>query len=275
MRFISFTRDGTASWGRTAADGTITDLGAHAADLKSAIAEGKLSTELTGPTLARGEVRLLPVVPNPGKILCVGHNYEEHRVETGRDRTDHPSIFTRFADTLIGADDPIVRPAASTDLDYEAELAVVIGRGGRNVPQAEAMDHVAGFTCFNDASIRDWQWHSRQFTPGKNFPGTGPLGPELVTPDEIDDLDAVRVESVLNGTVMQSATLDHMLFPVPVIIAYISRFTPLAPGDVIATGTPGGVGAKRTPPVWMTVGDTVEVRISGIGSLVSTVVAEA
>ncbi|GGL81057.1 fumarylacetoacetate hydrolase family protein [Wenxinia marina] len=275
MRFVSFTRDGAASWGRIGPDGAIIDLGAHETDLKSAIAAGKLSADLDGPSLARGEVRLLPIVPNPAKFLCVGHNYESHRVETGRDPTDHPSIFTRFADTLIGADDPIVRPTASTDLDYEAELAVVIGRGGRNIPEAEAMDHIAGYTCFNDASVRDWQWHSRQFTPGKNFPGTGPLGPELVTPDEIDDLPSVRVESVLNGTVMQSATLDHMLFPVPVIIAYISQFTPLAPGDVIATGTPGGVGAKRTPPVWMAPGDTIEVRISGVGTLSSTVVAEA
>lgn len=136
------------------------------------------------------------------------------------------------------------------------------------------MEHVAGFACFNDASVRDWQWHTRQFIPGKNFPGTAPFGPELVTPDEIADLRAVVVRSVLNGEVMQEAPVSHMIFPIPVIIAYVSQFTPLAPGDVIATGTPGGVGSKRTPPVWMKPGDEIEVRIDGVGSLVSKIVAE-
>ncbi|MDZ7906551.1 MAG: fumarylacetoacetate hydrolase family protein [Cypionkella sp.] len=274
MRFISFTHNGKAGWGRDEGDHVI-DLSSHAPDLKSAIAAGQLSAALSGPQLARSEIRLLPVIPNPAKILCVGHNYEAHRVETGRVATSFPSIFTRFADTLIGADDPIVLPKASSNLDYEAELAVVIGKGGRNIALADAMSHVAGLSCFNDASIRDWQWHSQQFTPGKNFPGTGAFGPALVTLDEIDDLDAVRVQSILNGAVMQSATLDHMLFSIPVIINYISQFTPLSPGDVIATGTPGGVGAKRTPPVWMKAGDEIVVEVSGIGRIASRIVAEA
>lgn len=271
MRYISFEHQGRTGWGRKDGDQVI-DLSAHAPDLKSALAGGELAGD--GPALPMTDVRLLPVIPNPSKILCVGHNYEAHRVETGRAATEHPSIFTRFADTLIGADDPIILPSVSTQLDYEAELAVVIGKGGRNIPEAEAMSHVAGYACFNDASVRDWQWHSRQFTPGKNFPGTGPLGPELVTPDEITDLQSVRVRSILNGEVMQDATLDHMLFPIPVIIAYISAFTPLSAGDVIATGTPGGVGAKRNPPVWMKAGDEVVVDISGIGRLVSRIQAE-
>lgn len=274
MHFVSFEKDGVPSWGRLDGD-TIIDLGAIAADLKSAIAAGLLSTDIDGPRLARAQVRLLPVIPNPGKILCVGHNYEDHRVETGRAITDFPSIFTRFGDTLIGADAPIVRPRVSSDLDYEAELAVVIGKGGRNIAEDDAMDHVAGYSCFNDASVRDWQWHTRQFIPGKNFPGTGAFGPTLVTPDEIADLQSVMVESYLNGTRMQGATLDHMLFPIPVIIAYISKFTPLSPGDVIATGTPGGVGAKRNPPVWMKAGDEIEIRVSGIGSLRNRVMDEA
>lgn len=273
MRFVSFSHAGRSSWGRVS-DDQVVDLGAHAPDLKSAIALGLLSASADGPKLRRNDIRLLPVIPNPDKILCVGHNYEEHRVETGRDRTDHPSIFTRFADTLVGADDPIIRPTVSTDLDYEAELAVVIGKGGRRISAEHAMDHVAGYACFNDASLRDWQWHSRQFIPGKNFPGTAPFGPELVTPDEIVDLKGVMVESYLNDERMQGATLDHMLFPIPQIIAYVSAFTQLSSGDVIATGTPGGVGAKRNPPVWMKPGDEIEVRVSGIGRLISRVVDE-
>lgn len=276
MRFMSFETDGRKSWGRIEGD-EIVDLGelsGAAVDLKAAIGAEKLDGVGDAPRLKRASVRLLPVIPNPSKILCVGHNYESHRVETGRDKTKHPSIFTRFADTLISADDPIVRPKVSSDLDFEAELAVVIGRGGRNIPETQAMDHLAGFACFNDASLRDWQWHSRQFIPGKNFPDTAPFGPELVTPDEIDNLDKVEVKAVLNGKVMQSATLDHMLFPIPTIIAYVSTFTPLSPGDVIATGTPGGVGAKRTPPVWMKAGDTIEVHISGVGSISSQIVDE-
>lgn len=274
MQFISFETEGKASWGRLDGEHVI-DLGATASDLKSAISAGLPDASATGPRRERAAVRLLPVIPNPGKILCVGHNYEEHRIETGRDPTEHPSIFTRFADTLVGADHDIVLPRVSTSLDYEAELAIVIGRGGRHIAEADAMAHVAGYSCFNDASLRDWQWHTKQFIPGKNFPGTGGFGPTLVTPDEIADLDAVSVESYLNGTRMQGATLDHMLFPIPAIIAYVSAFTPLSPGDVIATGTPGGVGAKRNPPVWMKPGDEIEVRISGVGSLRNRIVAEA
>jgi len=276
MRFISFENNGSKSWGRVEGDDVV-DLGGiddAPVDMKTAIASGRLVGDDNAPRLARAELRLLPVVPNPSKILCVGHNYESHRIETGRDKTKYPSIFTRFADTLIGANDPIVRPAVSTSLDYEAELAVVIGKAGRNIAESDALEHVAGFACFNDASLRDWQWHTNQFIPGKNFPGTAPFGPELVTLDEVGNLDQVCVEAVLNGEVMQSATLDHMLFPIPVVIAYISQFTPLAPGDVIATGTPGGVGAKRNPPVWMKAGDTIEVRVSGVGSLTSRIVDE-
>lgn len=273
MRFVSFKTDKGVSWGRAEGD-TIIDLGALAPDLKTAIALDLLADGQEGPRLSRGAAELLPVIPNPGKILCVGHNYEDHRVETGRDPTEHPSIFTRFPDTLVAADTPIVLPKVSTSLDYEAELAVVIGKGGRHIAESGALGHVAGYSCFNDASLRDWQWHTRQFIPGKNFPCTGAFGPELVTPDEVTDMDAISVESYLNGQCMQSATLDHMLFPIARIIAYVSAFTPLSPGDVIATGTPGGVGAKRNPPVWMKPGDEIEVRVSGIGSLRNRIAAE-
>lgn len=273
MRYVSFIHNGKSSWGRVAEDHII-DLSAHALDLKTALTIGMPPVTQDGPALAKSDIRLLPVIPNPSKILCVGHNYENHRIETGRAPTEHPSIFTRFADTLISADQPVIRPQASTDLDYEAELAVVIEKGGRNIPEDRAMAHVAGFSCFNDVSVRDWQWHSRQFTPGKNFPATGPFGPELVTPDEIGDIGAIRVQSILNGQIMQDATLDHMLFPIPAIVAYISRFTPLSSGDVIATGTPGGVGAKRNPPVWLKNGDRIDVKISGVGHLSNLVVDE-
>lgn len=278
MRFISFIHQGRASWGRVEGD-RVHDLGAISgapADLKSALAAGALSglADRDAPLHARSDLTLLPVIPNPAKIFCVGHNYETHRQETNRAKVEHPSIFTRFADTLAGANDPIILPRASTMLDYEAELAVVIGKGGRAISEAEAMDHVGGFACFNDASVRDWQWHTSQFTPGKNFPGTAPFGPELVTPDEIAELSAMTVRSRLNGQVMQEATVADMIFSIPAIIAYLSAFTPLAPGDVIATGTPGGVGAKRQPPVWMKEGDTIEVEIGGVGTLTSRIVAE-
>jgi 2-keto-4-pentenoate hydratase/2-oxohepta-3-ene-1,7-dioic acid hydratase in catechol pathway len=276
MRFVSFEYQGRASWGRVEGSDII-DLGAGSdapRDLRSALAAGDLSGFSDGPRLPRSETRLLPVVPNPSKILCVGHNYESHREETGRAKVAHPSIFTRFADTLIGAEDPIVRPRVSTSLDYEAELAIVIGKGGRAIAEQDAISHVAGFACFNDASLRDWQWHTHQFIPGKNFPGTGAFGPELVTPDEIPDLDAVVVRGLLNGVVMQEAPVADMLFPIATIIAYVSQFTPLSPGDVIATGTPGGVGAKRQPPVWLKPGDIFTIEIDGVGKLSSLVVDE-
>ena len=276
MRFVSFMHRDRASWGCITGD-RIADLGALPGappDLKAAIAAGALNHRAGAATLARADVELLPVVPAPAKILCVGHNYETHRQETGRAKAEHPSIFTRFADTLIGADQPIVRPAVSTMLDYEGELAVVIGKCGRKIAAGDAMDHVAGFTCFNDASVRDWQWHTSQFIPGKNFPATAPFGPELVTPEEIGNLSAVSVVTRLNGQIVQQATVADMIFPIPKIIAYVSTFTELAPGDVIATGTPGGVGAKRTPPLWMKPGDLVEVEIAGIGQLANRVIAE-
>jgi len=275
VRFASFRRpDGTPSFGRVEGD-VVIDLGGAHADLRSAIAAGALAS-LTGdgPRHALADVALLPVVPNPSKVLCVGHNYESHRQETGRAKVDHPSIFTRFADTLVGAGQPIVRPHVSTSLDFEGELAVIVGRGGRAIAEERALDHVAGYACFNDASVRDWQWHTSQFTPGKNFPGTGALGPWLVTPDEAGDLAEVRVATRLNGAVVQDQPIGDMIFPVARIVAYVSSFTPLSPGDVIATGTPGGVGAKRQPPLWMKPGDRVEVSIGPLGTLSNPVVAE-
>jgi len=272
MKLASFQTGSGASWGVVDGDSVVDLAGLPAiADLKSAIAKEALSQVADwakdAPRIPVADIRWLPVIPNPCKILCVGHNYETHRQETGRAKADHPSIFVRFADSQIGHGDAIIRPAISTMLDYEGELAVVIGRGGANISAADALSHIAGYSIYNDASVRDWQWHTSQFTPGKNFPGTGAFGPWLVTADEIADPSALRVTTRLNGEVMQDQPTEDMLFPIPTIIAYLSQFTLLYPGDIIVTGTPGGVGAKREPPVWMKPGDVVEVEIPGIGIL--------
>lgn len=244
-------------------------------DLKALIAAGAYAQAeaLAGQAerLPVEAIEFAPVIANPDKIFCVGHNYETHRQETGRDKTEFPSIFTRFADSQTGHGQPIVLPAVSTMLDYEGELAVVIGKGGRAIAERDALAHIAGYSCYNDASVRDWQWHTRQFTPGKNFPGTGAFGPCLVTADEIPDPSALSVTTRLNGNVVQSQPTADMIFPVETIIAYVSTFTPLAPGDVIVTGTPGGVGAKRQPPVWLKAGDVVEVDIPRVGLLVNEI----
>ena len=184
------------------------------------------------------------------------------------------TLFIRLTDTLLGHRQPVLKPTVSDHLDFEGELALVIGKGGRAISEADALSHVAGYTCFNDVSVRDWQRHTGQITPGKNFPASGPLGPWLVTADEIPDPARLTLTTRLNGEVVQNAPTDDLIFTVPVIIAYVSAFTPLAPGDVISTGTPGGVGFRRDPPLWMKDGDTIEVDISGIGTLSNPVVNE-
>ena len=221
----------------------------------------------TAPRVALDSVELLPPVPDAGKIFCIGHNYEEHRVETGRPKTSSPAVFPRFADTLVGHGNQAWIPAESTEIDYEGELAVVIGRAGRRIARAEALSHVAGYSCFNDISVRDWQRQTSQFTPGKNFPRTGGFGPWLVTADEISDPQELSLETRLNGQVVQHANTDQMIFRVAELIEYLSTFTLLSPGDVIVSGTPGGVGAKRTPPLFMKAGDSVEVETGRVGTL--------
>lgn len=277
MKLASFIVGSRPGWG-IITDGSVIDLTHRWSNLRLALGEGAeaiAGAASDGLRIALSEIVFAPVVPDAGKILCVGHNYESHRIETGRDKTDHPSIFVRFADSQVGHLQPIVCPRVSIMLDYEGELAVVMGTGGRNISTNEALGHVAGYACYNDASVRDWQWHTKQFTPGKNFPGTGAFGPWLVTADEVVDPQALSVTTKLNGTVMQSQPTAEMIFPVAEIIAYVSTFTQLAPGDVIVSGTPGGVGAKRQPPVWMQPGDIVEIEIPGVGVLRNTVAAEA
>ena len=269
MRYASFVdASGREGFGRIEGDAVIR-LGDC---LKAAL--GDLAGKPDGERLALADVTLLPPIPRPGKILCVGMNYASHRDEMGRAQMAHPAIFTRWADTLVAHGAPLVRPRESECLDYEGELAVIIGKPARRVSEAAAMDYVAGFSVFHDASVRDWQRHNIQFTPGKNFPGTGGFGPALVTPDEVPDLSAQRVQTRLNGELVQDQPIADLIFPIPALIAYLSTFTQLLPGDVIATGTPGGVGEKRQPPLWMQPGDTVEVSIGDVGTLVNPVVAE-
>ena len=283
MKVVTFERNGVRSYGILEND-RVLDVGnrlaSRYADLRAVLAAGALQELLIastqGPqTFQVEEVNFEPVIPNPQKILCVGLNYISHRTETKRPETKYPSIFTRFADTQVGHETPVLRPSFSTAFDYEGELAVVIGRRGRHISEQDVSAHIAGYSCYNDVSVRDWQRHTAQWTPGKNFPSTGAFGPSLVTPDEIPDLGALTLTTRLNGKVMQEARISDLIFSVPVIVSYISKFTPLYPGDVIATGTPGGVGDRRDPPVYMKDGDIVEVEIDRIGILRNVVQSEA
>jgi 2-keto-4-pentenoate hydratase/2-oxohepta-3-ene-1,7-dioic acid hydratase in catechol pathway len=274
--YISFVRpDGTNSFGRLDGD-TVHDLGlpGAAAEINTAL-QADLDALATTGQFARSDVRLLPVVPNPGKILCIGLNYATHVAETGREQKDYPAVFTRWADTLVADGEPLVKPRETARFDYEGELAVIIGKGGRRIAREDAMNHVAGYAVFNDASVRDWQRHNIQFTPGKNFPGTGGFGPTLVTPSSVPDLASQRVQTRLNGQLVQDQPISDLIWDIPFLIHYCSTFTPLAPGDVIVTGTPGGVGDKRQPPLYMNKGDRVEVSIGVIGTLSNPITDEA
>lgn len=274
-RYISFRRpDGNPSFGRVAGD-KVEDLGEQGASawLRDALGGDLAALDATA-TFARSDLRLLPIVPNPDKILCVGLNYATHVAETGREQKQHPAIFTRWADTLVAAGDPVIRPHESTRFDYEGELAVIIGKGGRRIDKADALKHIAGYSIFNDVSVRDWQRHNIQFTPGKNFPATGAFGPEMVTPDTIADLGSQRVQTRVNGALLQDQPVSDMIWDIPTVIAYCSTFTELAPGDVIASGTPGGVGDKRSPPLYLKAGDSVEISIGDVGVLTNPVIDE-
>jgi 2-keto-4-pentenoate hydratase/2-oxohepta-3-ene-1,7-dioic acid hydratase in catechol pathway len=284
MRLASFRTSQSASptWGLIDGSDAV-DLGSvlhrRFPDLKSVIAAGALSEVAARAAEARrypvAGICWLPPIANPDKILCIGLNYETHRKETGRSEVEHPTVFTRFANSQTGHRTDIIRPRVSHDLDFEGELAVIIGRPGRYIERAKAFDHVAGYSLYNDGSVRDFQRHTHQFTPGKNFPFTGGFGPWLMTPDELGPLGALRLVTRVNGEVVQQATIDQMIFDIPCQIEYCSTFTRLEPGDVIATGTPGGVGAKRNPPLWLKPGDRVEVELDRLGVLENGVADEA
>jgi len=275
MRLVTYRKGSLESFG-VLVDRGIVDaakaLGGRFPSLKAALAADalpELSRAVQGapPDASLETVQLLPPIPEPDKILCVGINYVAHRDETGRSENPYPTLFTRFANTQVGHGQALVRPLASTEFDYEAELAVVIGKRGRHVRREDALSLVAGYSCYQDATLRDWQRHTSQFTPGKNFVATGGFGPWLVTADEVPDPSKLTVVGRLNGLEMQRSGTDLLIFDIPELIAYITTFTELVPGDVVSTGTPGGVGSKRKPPVWMKAGDIFEVEVTGVGVL--------
>jgi len=279
MRLVSFMRkDGSAGYGTT--DGTrVHDasavLGERYPDLRAVIAADALSElEGAGPALELADVTLLPPITNPEKILCIGLNYLPHILETGRAKPEKPTIFTRYPDSVVGHGSPLVCPVASDRFDYEGELAVIIGKPGRHIAEADAWDHIAGYSCFNDGSIRDFQSHTTQFWPGKNFEASGGFGPWIVTPDEVGDITAQSLTTRVNGNVEQHTPISDMAISIPELIAYASTVTTLKPGDVIATGTPGGVGNHREPRLFITPGSVVDVEISGVGTLSNGAVAE-
>ncbi len=274
-RYCSFTdADGVAGFGRIEGDTVIALTSPGIPTLRAALGLGKLAELPDGKRLPLAAVTLLPPIPDPAKIICVGLNYATHVAETGREQKEYPAIFTRWADTLVGHEQPMVRPAVTTRYDYEGELAVVIGKPCHKVKAADAAAYVAGYSVFNDGTARDWQRHNIQFTPGKNFPASGSFGPALVLADAIADLAVQRVQTRLNGQLVQDQPIGDLIWDIPAIIEYVSAFTPLAPGDVIATGTPGGVGDKRTPPLYMKAGDRIEVAIGTIGTLINTIIDE-
>jgi 2-keto-4-pentenoate hydratase/2-oxohepta-3-ene-1,7-dioic acid hydratase in catechol pathway len=278
MRLASFRTPKGAGYGAVT-DRGIVDLapriGNRFPDLKALLERNGLEEARKAASASadyrESEVTWLPVIPNPGKIVCVGLNYEEHRAETGRDKTENPALFLRVAESQVGHRQPILRPRESTHLDFEAEIALIVGRPGRRISQADSWSHIAGYSCYNDGSVRDWQRHTVQWTAGKNFARTGGFGPWMVGADEIAPGTVMTLSCRLNGVRMQHATTEMMIFKIPRLIEYISAFMPLAAGDVIVTGTPGGVGARRTPPVWMKPGDTVEIEIDKVGVLINTI----
>lgn len=280
MKLCSFTKDGRASYG-IVTDAGIVDLGAR---LKPATLRDFLAADdmAAATALAAGpadygfdDVQHDPVIPNPDKIICVGLNYHDHIQETGREETPNPVLFARYAGSQIGHNAALIKPLESDMFDYEGELAVIIGKECRRVSEEDALSVVAGYACYNDGSVRDWQKHTHQFMPGKTFFGTGAFGPWMVTADEIPDPFKLHLQTRLNGQVVQDTSTELLIASVTRLVSYCSTILPLLPGDVIVSGTPGGVGARRTPPLWMKEGDVCEVEISGIGILSNPVRAEA
>jgi 2-keto-4-pentenoate hydratase/2-oxohepta-3-ene-1,7-dioic acid hydratase in catechol pathway len=281
MKLASYIARGKPAFGVVVGDGVITmnkRLGDKYATLRDALADYALDEMRDAalgatPDQTLAGLEFLPAIPNPEKILCVGINYKSHAAEQGHDAPKLPNIFTRFVNTLVAHGGEMIRPKVSTNFDFEGELAVVIGRAGRHIKAEDALDYVAGYTCFCDGSVRDFTKYS--LVASKNFIGTGPLGPWIVTADEIPDPTRLTLVTRLNGQEMQRSGTDVLIHSIPAIIAFCSVFTPLTPGDIIATGTPDGIGGKRNPPVWMKAGDVLEVEISDIGTLRNPVADEA
>ena len=286
MRFAAYRQDGTEGLAAAEDDGPFHSFSAadarHPGSLSSLVARGSDAlltagrTLLAGPEVDIGAAELLPPLPNPPKILCVGLNYADHSAESGFEVPGYPTIFGRFASSLIGHGAPIIRPRVSNQLDYEGEFVAVIGRGGRDIPKAQALEHVIAYSLFNDASIRDYQFKAPQWTVGKNFDGTGAFGPYLVTADELPlGCQGLRLQTRLNGEVVQSASTNDLVFDVATLVSVLSEAFTLEAGDIIVTGTPSGVGLARKPPLWMKPGDVCEVELEGLGILRNPIADQA
>ncbi len=281
MKLTSFTRNNASGYGAVTDDG-IVDLSSSiegVSDLKTLLETGRLAeaADYAGSRSADfplDEVTFLPLIPNASKVICVAVNYLAHAREAGRTIGDYPVLFHRHAQTQVGHQQPLLVPKSSEQLDFEGEIAVVLGKGGAHIEPENALDHVAGYACYNEGSVRDWQFHVHQYSMGKNFNATGGFGPWLVTTDDIPDPDALTVTSRLNGEQMQFGQFNDVAFNIPTLISYVSRALPWCAGDVIVTGTPGGVGFKRQPPIFLKEGDVVEVEVNLVGTLVNTVANE-
>jgi acylpyruvate hydrolase len=286
MRFAAYRQNGVQGLATAEGDGAFRGRAAtdsrypgHLTDLVAGGGERLLAAGrslLDGPEVDLGAVELLPPLPAPPKIICVGLNYADHSAESGFAVPTYPTIFARFASSLVGHGAPIVRPRVSDQLDYEGEVVAVIGRGGRHIPKASAVDHVCAYSLFNDASVRDYQTKAPQWTVGKNFDGTGAFGPHLVTADELPPgCRGLRIQTRLNGQVVQDASTDSLIFDVATLVSTLSEAFTLEPGDIIVTGTPSGVGLARKPPLWMKPGDVCEVEVERLGVLRNPIRDEA
>jgi len=281
VRFLDPHAEGLAILVGGVARGMTSDDPRYPGDLDALVRQGHAALEAAAATLKEGReidlaaIKLLPPLRTPEKVICVGLNYRDHSAESGFKQPDYPTLFSRFNSSLIGDKAPIIRPLVSTQLDFEGEMVAVIGKGGRHISHADALDHVVGYSIFNDASIRDYQFKSPQWTVGKNFDDTGAFGPVLVTADELPPgAKGLKLQTRLNGIVVQEASTSDMVFDVATLIATISEAITLKAGDVIVTGTPSGVGLGRKPPLFMKAGDVVEVEIEGIGVLTNPIVDE-
>ena len=283
MRFAAYKQNGAEGLAAAKGDGPFRGYsvgdGKYPGSLASLVASGDDRLQaagrelLNGPEIDMSAVQWLPPLPAPGKIICIGLNYADHSAESGFKQPEYPSVFARFSSSLIGHGAPIIRPGVSEQLDFEGEFVAVVGRGGRHIAKGDALKHVIAYSLFNDASIRDYQFKSPQWTMGKNFDDTGPFGPWLVTADDLSPGCAgLRLQTRLNGEVVQSASTDDLVFDVATLVSTLSEAFTLDAGDIIVSGTPSGVGLARKPPLWMKPGDTCEVELEGIGVLSNPVI---
>ena len=278
MKFVSFLLKGSPKFG--VSDGkNITDLTNKISGSKTlkelisnnGITDAKKYAKENPGSININEIEFLPLIPNPGKIICVGLNYSDHVNEIGITLEKNPVIFLRVPQSQTAHKQIIQKPKVSNHLDYEGEMAVIMGNGGKHIEPKNALKHIVGYSCYNESTVRDWQQHTKQFTMGKNFEKTGSFGPYMVLAEEISDYKKLTIQTRLNDKVMQKASLSQLIFDIPTLISYISKAMPWQAGDVLVTGTPGGVGFKRNPPVYMKDGDKIEVEITDVGILTNTI----